>query len=78
MDQYYQYRSINPLPIVPSYALVQHTSLSIGMRDEGGGALWNDSRTRAVKGGLTLGEKHATFTADFRAYRAISGDPYKY
>jgi hypothetical protein len=37
MDQYYQYRSINPLPIVPSYALVQHTSLSIGMRDEGGG-----------------------------------------
>jgi hypothetical protein len=40
-------------------------------------ALWNDSRTRAVKGGRTLGEKHATFTADFRAYRAISGDPHK-
>jgi hypothetical protein len=35
--------------------------------------LWNVSRTRAAKGDRRIGEKHATFTANFRAHGAISG-----
>jgi hypothetical protein len=56
---------------------MRRSSIGWGTAGGGSGALWNDSRTRAVKGGRTLGEKHATFTADFRAYRAISGDPHR-